>query len=148
VNWNWKWVGFLWLCCLIAQILKMIVSAGQSAKSAHTPYESIRDYFIFHWPKILWRVSISSFFFGWWVADPPLVEKIMYSIGDKVSGSESAIAKTIRSFSIPLNPATAGMYGMVADIGADWLWLTLSWVNKKFRMNGKEEEVIKKDEKE
>jgi hypothetical protein len=86
----WK----LWVIYFAAQLIHMTVRAGLSTRSQLTPWDSLRQYVSKFWPQLVARVFLASLAFWWWIHSPAQVGTVVL---------------------LPVNPATAGIFGWFSD---------------------------------
>lgn len=64
----------LWLVFFLAQLIHMACKAKLAAKSAYTPWQSIRAYIVQFWPQLLGRLFLASMGFGLWIEKSSAVQ--------------------------------------------------------------------------
>ena len=101
----------LWLLYFAGQAISMLGRASTSASSQFTPWNSVREYIKWHWPAIAFRLFACTMgFLLWWNNTAFFEELVSHQLGVSVGIQRS----------IPLTPATAGIYGLLSDVLLDW----------------------------
>jgi hypothetical protein len=103
--------GILWLLYAIGQAISILGRASASASSQFTPWNSVREYIKWHWPALVFRVFACAMgFLLWWTNVAFFDALLSNSLGVTIGLQKS----------IPLTPATAGIYGLLSDVLLDW----------------------------
>jgi len=103
--------GILWLLYAIGQAISILGRASASASSQFTPWNSVREYMKWHWPALVFRVFACTMGFLLWWSNTAFFEALVSNSLGVTLGLEK---------SIPLTPATAGIYGLLSDVLLDW----------------------------
>jgi len=103
--------GILWLLYFIGQAISILGRASASASSQFTPWNSVREYIKWHWPALVFRLFACTMGFLLWWNNTAFFEALV----SNQLGVNLGIQK-----SIPLTPATAGIYGLLSDVLLDW----------------------------
>lgn len=103
--------GVLWLLYLAGQAISMVGRASASASSQFTPWNSVREYIKWHWPALAFRLFACTMGFLLWWNNTAFFEALMSNSLGVTLGLQK---------SIPLTPATAGIYGLLSDVLLDW----------------------------
>lgn len=122
-----RWV--LLAFCLLGQIIYMLMRAGLSAGSKLTPWNSLREYWKCHWPALMFRFFIAEMFFIWWTGDPQLVDRGFDSVATNLQ--PGMLRSVIEGIHFPLNYGTAGIYGVLGDVGLDWFSVLIPGLRAK-----------------
>ena len=101
----------LWLLYVIGQAISILGRASASASAQFTPWNTVREYMKWHWPALLFRVFACTMGFLLWWNNTAFCEALI----GRVLGVNVGIQK-----SVPLTPATAGIYGLMSDVLLDW----------------------------
>ena len=104
------WV--LWLLYVAGQTIAILGRASASALSQFTPWNTVREYVKWHWPALVFRVFACTMGFLLWWTRTAFFEALL----SNQLGVNLGIQK-----SIPLTPATAGIYGLLSDVLLDWV---------------------------
>ena len=103
--------GTLWLLYFVGQAISILGRASASASSQFTPWNSVREYIKWHWPALVFRLFACTMGFLLWWNNTAFFEALL----SNQLGVNLGIQK-----SIPLTPATAGIYGLLSDVLLDW----------------------------
>ncbi len=109
----------LWLLYLTGQAISILGRASASASSQFTPWNSVREYIKWHWPALAFRVFACTMGFLLWWSRTAFFDVLMSS----QLGLNLGLQK-----SIPLTPATAGIYGLLSDVLLDWACAKISFL--------------------
>ena len=101
----------LWLLYFAGQAISTLGRASASASSQFTPWNSVREYLKWHWPALIFRLFACTMGFLLWWNNVAFFEALM--------SSQLGVTVGIQK-SIPLTPATAGIYGLLSDVLLDW----------------------------
>jgi len=102
---------FLWLLYYAGQAISILGRASASASSQFTPWNSVREYIKWHWPALAFRLFACTMgFLLWWNNTAFFDVLVSNQFGVNVGLQKS----------IPLTPATAGIYGLLSDVLLDW----------------------------
>ena len=102
----------LWLLYLVGQAISILGRASASASSQFTPWNSVREYIRWHWPALVFRVFACTMgFLLWWSNTAFFDALVSHQLGVNVGIEKS----------IPLTPATAGIYGLLSDVLIEWV---------------------------
>lgn len=101
----------LWLLYFAGQAVSMLGRASASASSQFTPWNSVREYIKWHWPALAFRLFACTMGFLLWWNNTAFFEALM--------SNQLGVSVGIQR-SIPLTPATAGIYGLLSDVVLDW----------------------------
>ncbi|MFZ3212210.1 MAG: hypothetical protein WA188_11920 [Terriglobales bacterium] len=102
----------LWLLYFAGQAISILGRASASASSQFTPWNSVREYTKWHWPALIFRLFAATMGFLLWWSNGAFFEALM----SNQLGVNIGIQR-----SIPLTPATAGIYGLLSDVLLDWV---------------------------
>ena len=101
----------LWLLYVAGQAISILGRASSSASSQFTPWNSVREYIKWHWPALAFRLFACTMgFLLWWTKTAFFEALLSNSLGVTLGLQKS----------IPLTPATAGIYGLLSDVLLDW----------------------------
>ena len=101
----------LWLLYVAGQAISILGRASSSASSQYTPWNSVREYVKWHWPALAFRLFACTMgFLLWWTKTAFFEALLSNSLGVTLGLQKS----------IPLTPATAGIYGLLSDVLLDW----------------------------
>ena len=101
----------LWLLYFAGQAISILGRASASASSQFTPWNSVREYTKWHWPALAFRLFACTMgFLLWWNNTAFFDGLVSHQLGVNVGIEKS----------IPLTPATAGIYGLLSDVLLDW----------------------------
>jgi hypothetical protein len=101
----------LWLFYLIGQAISVVGRASASASSQFAPWNTAREYAKWHWSALVFRAFTCTMGFLLWWNNTAFFEAILsHQLGVNVGIQKS----------IPLTPATAGIYGLLSDVLLDW----------------------------
>lgn len=103
--------SLLWLLYSAGQAISILVRASASASSQYTPWNSVREYVKWHWPALIFRLFACTMGFVLWWNNTAFFDVVLRH----VLGVDLGIQK-----SIPLTPATAGIYGLLSDVLLEW----------------------------
>jgi len=103
--------GILWLLYFVGQAISILGRASTSASSQFTPWNSVREYIKWHWPALVFHLFACTMGFLLWWNNTAFFEALV----NNLLGVNLGIQK-----SIPLTPATAGIYGLLSDVLLDW----------------------------
>jgi hypothetical protein len=101
----------LWLLYFAGQAISILGRASASASSQFTPWNSVREYIKWHWPALAFRLFACTMGFLLWWSNGAFFEALM--------SNQLGVSIGIQR-SIPLTPATAGIYGLLSDVLLDW----------------------------
>jgi len=110
----------LWLLYLVGQAISILGRASTSASSQFTPWNSVREYVKWHWPALVFHVFACTMGFLLWWNNEAFFEALL----SNQLGVNLGIQK-----SIPLTPATAGIYGLLSDVLLDWACAKVPFLN-------------------
>jgi hypothetical protein len=114
--------GVLWLLYLIGQAISILGRASASASSQFTPWNSVREYVKWHWPALAFRLFACTMGFLLWWNNTAFFDVLVRSqLGVNVGLEKS----------IPLTPATAGIYGLLSDVLLDWICAKIPFLEGK-----------------
>jgi hypothetical protein len=101
----------LWLLYFVGQAISVLGRASSSASSQFTPWNSVREYIKWHWPALVFRVFACTMGFLLWWGNTAFFDALLSNSLGVTLGLQK---------SIPLTPATAGIYGLLSDVLLDW----------------------------
>jgi hypothetical protein len=117
----------LWLLYFAGQAISILGRASTSASSQFTPWNSVREYVKWHWPALAFHVFACTMGFLLWWNNTAFFDVLMSSqLGVNVGLQKS----------IPLTPATAGIYGLLSDVLLDWTCAKIPFLNGKIPNGG------------
>ena len=117
----------LWLLYFAGQAISILGRASVSASSQFTPWNSVREYTKWHWPALAFRLFACTMgFLLWWNNTAFFDALVSHELGVNVGIQKS----------IPLTPATAGIYGLLSDVLLDWACAKIPFL-KGWVPNGK-----------
>lgn len=96
-------IFLLYLFVILGEAAHVLMRAWLSSRSSLTPWNTVRDYIAAHWPPIVVRWFLALCFFAAWVESPKFLDQFLGRFGVSIG------------FDLPLNKATAGMFGYLAD---------------------------------
>ena len=112
----------LWLLYLIGQAISILGRASASASSQFAPWNSVREYIKWHWLALVFRVFACTMgFLLWWSNTAFFDALVSHQLGVNVGIEKS----------IPLTPATAGIYGLLSDVLLDWACARIPFLKGK-----------------
>ena len=114
--------GILWLLYAIGQAISILGRASASASSQFTPWNSVREYIRWHWPALVFRVFACTMgFLIWWNNTAFFEALVSNQLGVNLGLQRS----------IPLTPATAGIYGLLSDALLDWVCAKVPFLRER-----------------
>jgi hypothetical protein len=112
----------LWLLYVAGQTIAILGRASASASSQFTPWNTVREYVKWHWPALVFRVFACTMGFLLWWNNTAFFDVLVRN----QLGVNAGIQK-----SIPLTPATAGIYGLMSDVLLDWMVAKIPFLKSK-----------------
>lgn len=103
IHWNGKTVG-LWGMLVLGQAMAILMKGDQESMSKYTPWGNVWGYIKAHQNTVLIRVFLANCLFMVWHTSPALLGAFGYS-----------------GPILPVNYATAGIYGVFSDKVLDWV---------------------------
>jgi hypothetical protein len=117
----------LWLLYFAGQAISILGRASASASLQFTPWNSVREYVKWHWPALVFRVFACTMGFLLWWNNTAFFDVLMRN----QLGLNAGLQK-----SIPLTPATAGIYGLLSDVLLDWACAKIPFLKGKIPDSG------------
>jgi hypothetical protein len=104
----------LWACFLVGGLLSVWKRAYLSASKDYTPWQNVKGYMVAHGPQIGMNFLLASGLFWTVWHDTSFLTKVLAYFG---------LQKDIE---VPLNPFTAGIYGVFSDSIMDFVVAAIS----------------------
>ena len=96
---SWGAVAWVWICYIIGQCVGILIHSDQDVMNKFTPWKTLWNYLVAHQNSVLYKFAIeTALFWIWWHTPQDL----------GMFGLEKAKL-------LPLNPATAVIYGAFSD---------------------------------
>jgi len=114
--------SLLWLLYFAGQAISILGRASSSASSQFTPWNSVREYIKWHWPALVFRLFACTMGFLLWWNNTAFFDALL----SHQLGVNMGIAR-----SVPLTPATAGIYGLLSDVLLDWLCSSIPFLKNR-----------------
>jgi len=111
----------IWVFYIIGWLLHLLSKAALSVGSGINGVKGYRQYFSARLVPIVVRVGVAGLFFAWWCERPDLFDTAAKAIATNLQ--PGMIRSVIEKVNLPLNIATAGLFGYAADSALDKLAL-------------------------
>jgi len=111
----------IWIFYVLGWLLHLLSKAALSVGSGINGIKGYVQYFSVRLVPIVVRVGVAGLFFAWWCARPDLFDTAAKAIASNLQ--PGTIRTLIEKIDLPLNMATAGLFGYAADSLLDKLAL-------------------------
>ncbi len=114
----------LWACFLLGGLMSVWKRAYLSASKEFTPWQNVKDYMVAHAPQVGMNFLLASGLFWTVWHDTAFLTKILSYFGFQ------------KDIEVPLNPFTAGIYGVFSDSIMDFVVAKLSTKVPQLQVKG------------